>query len=169
MQDSIFLTSKQFFHDNPDSLRFSGQFAAMAEVCPQINSLVLNNDPYLRARPNLGPLELSIVHAEGTHLHNGGQTTIALTMAIPEQDSLNLIIRRTYTHQGNIENLDNGLTTALYVQLSGCGSGGIGSIKEATLWFSNTIGGPIWDLVVMHRPKVSGVPDQRQKEGELMS
>ncbi|POW01050.1 hypothetical protein PSTT_12742 [Puccinia striiformis] len=137
MQDSIFLTSKQFFHDNPDSLRFSGQFAAMAE-------------PYLRARPNLGPLELSIVHAEGTHLHNGGQTTIALTMAIPEQDSLNLIIRRTYTHQG-------------------CGSGGIGSIKEATLWFSNTIGGPIWDLVVMHRPKVSGVPDQRQKEGELMS
>ncbi|KAI9617835.1 hypothetical protein KEM48_011928 [Puccinia striiformis f. sp. tritici PST-130] len=157
MQDLIFLTSKQFFEDNPDSLGFSGQFAAMA-------------GPYLTARPNLGPLEQSLVRAEGAGFHNGGQTIIPLAVATPYRNGLKLLVGRTYQLQGSIEKLDDGATTVLAVgnfkqnyQVSAADLidlgpmivGGIGSIVKAKLRWSHVKDNAFWDLVVFHGPPVS--------------
>ncbi|KAI7962730.1 hypothetical protein MJO28_000824 [Puccinia striiformis f. sp. tritici] len=152
MQNLIFLTSSQFFEENSDSLGFSGQFAAMA-------------GPFLQARPNLGPLEQSVVRAEGAGLHNGGETIIPLSVAAPLRDSFKLLAGRTYQLEGDIEKLDNGVTTVLSVRrnkrnhqiseaelvdLGPVTIGGIGSIAKATLRFSDVGRSPLWDLTVIH-------------------
>ncbi|KAI9600111.1 hypothetical protein KEM48_000327 [Puccinia striiformis f. sp. tritici PST-130] len=126
--------------------------------------------PFLQARPNLGPLEQSVVRAEGAGLHNGGETIIPLSVAAPLRDSFKLLAGRTYQLEGDIEKLDNGVTTVLSVRrnkrnhqiseaelvdLGPVTIGGIGSIAKATLRFSDVGRSPLWDLTVIHGSIVS--------------
>ncbi|KAH9466752.1 hypothetical protein MJO29_016680 [Puccinia striiformis f. sp. tritici] len=167
MQDLIFLNSNQFFDDNPDSLGFAGLMAAWTT-------------PYLRARPNLGPMEQSTVRAEGEGLHNGGKTIIPLTLTSAHSSGLDIIAGRTYNLEGLIHKCDDGITTAFHLEGSRANRevctgevidlgpltiGGVGSIAKASVKFAGKNRKPLWELIVVHGPMVSTFNPGKCTEG----
>ncbi|KAI7938417.1 hypothetical protein MJO28_015337 [Puccinia striiformis f. sp. tritici] len=168
MQDLIFLTSKQFFEDNPDSLGFSGQFAAMAGVSLHLNDV---------------DTRLTLITAlfDGKAKSRASRTVIAT----PYRNGLKLLVGRTYQLQGSIEKLDDGATTVLAVgnfkqnyQVSAADLidlgpmivGGIGSIVKAKLRWSHVKDNAFWDLVVFHGPPMNWMsPNTKFTSGSRVS
>ncbi|POW07700.1 hypothetical protein PSTT_08108 [Puccinia striiformis] len=123
---------------------------------------VTNNllKPYLRARPNLGPSEQSVVRAEGEGRKNRGHSIIPLTLTSVHSTGLDMVPGRTYNLEGTIQKWDDGATTAFHLEgnrnnqevcaeeiidLGPMTIGGIGSIARASVKASGSNNRPMWN------------------------